>query len=185
MAGRDKHDGLQKGQTKGATWRSPVDISKVTIPSADFKTLPADLPMKMVVERVCGIFELEGSSGHDVHGLVGHAVGLDFYTKGHGKGTFVEIVVNREPNAIAIEVDGEVVYEWVEDGKDMPVRWDAVIEEERRIAQDFVEQTNLQPGDFVDEDGSIIREDDELLLFDEEDEVLFDDEEEDNDDFID
>lgn len=184
---RDPHDKMQKGRPVAGSpnWRSPcnLDMIRSKVKSGEPGTLPVDLPMHLIIERVMGIFGLDDQPTHEVHGLLGHSIGMDFYTKGIGSGTFVEINVYRDPNAIKIEVNGEEVFRWVEDGSELPLRTHDAIDELRRVGGEFVDQVDLQPGDFVGPGNEITRatdDDDEVLVFDDE-EIIFEEEDEDAD----
>lgn len=180
----------RKGRQKEGTEskQHPVNIDKIIVPSGNPGELPSDLPMKLMVDRVFGQYMDSEFNEITINGLLGHTVSMDFYTKGVGGGTFVEINLYRDPNAILIEVNGEEVHRWVEDETELPLRFSSVLDEERLVGQAFVEQVGLQPGDYVGDGNEIIREDDEALIFDDDDEVLFGEEAtltlEDDDDFI-
>lgn len=189
------------------TKNSRVNLDRITVPSGNPGQLPADLPMKMIVDRVFGVLDdahnlpiKEGVMGHTVglpigaQALLGHVVGLDFYDKGHGSGTYIEINVYRDPNAIKIEVNGEEKWRWVEDKSELPMRTSEVITEQRRTDGEWVDQVDLQPGDEVLDDNEIIRTGDEVDLYDgpsgeflgvatvgDDEELVFDDEEDDDD----
>lgn len=118
----------------------------VNVASGGEGDFPTDCPVWIEVARVMGDFEHEGRS---VTGLLGHIVSMDCYTKGTGAGTVVTLKMYRDPNALAVLVDDEEVYRWVEDSESAPLKFDAFLEEERRVSAAFVEQVDLQPGDEV------------------------------------
>lgn len=140
--------------------------------------MPPDLPVHLFVERVMAKMPTEYG---ETLGLLGHTMDMEFYTMGVGGGQTLTVKLYRDPVAIAVYMDGEELYRWVQDDGDLPSTVAGVIAEQVRKDGEWVAQVDLKDGDFVHDDGTIEREDDELLEFDDEDELLPVDEDEDDD----
>jgi hypothetical protein len=135
------------------------------------------MPVKIDVYMILGTFKHDEL--RDAEGLMGHVVDMDFYTKQ----TRLQIKLYRDPNAIAVEANGEEIYRWIENGDDLPTKFSAVKEDLLRVGGAWVDQVDLRPGDEVIQDGDklvIIREDgttesvdNDPILEDDEDEVLW------------
>jgi hypothetical protein len=79
---------------------------------------------------------------------MGHIIDMDFYTKQ----SRVLIKMYRDPNALAIVVNDEEIYRWVENDDDLPVKFFEVIADMNSKAEKWVDQVQLAPGDEVFED---------------------------------
>lgn len=172
---------------KVPTRKPPVDVAKV-IPrivsviargdrikaaTGGQGEMPQDLPVILRMNRVMGVFS--HSTAGDSEGLMGFETELEFFVHKHT----VTIKCLREPRSMWVLVDGVVVWTMEETGDDLPTKG-LLLEEILRDGNGFIEQNDLQPGDFVDTDGTITREaDDEIVLIEDDDEIiLVDDEEE-------
>ena len=107
---------------------------------------PAECPVRIDVHMVMGLFNHDAAG--PAEGLMGHIIDMDFYTKQ----SRVLIKMYRDPNALAIIVNDEEVYRWVENNDDLPVKFFSVIEDMNSKAEKWVDQVQLQPGDEVLED---------------------------------
>lgn len=112
---------------------------------------PIECPVRIDVHMVMGRF------GHDslptTEGLMGHIIDMDFYTKGQR----VQIKLVRDPNSMAIVVNEEEIYRWVEDDADVPQRFFEVVEKMNHEGLAWADQVNLQPGDEVIDEGNGLR----------------------------
>lgn len=113
---------------------------------------PTDCPVRIDVLRVLGVWNHDEAGPSE--GLMGHIIDMDFYTKQ----TRLEIKMYRDPNAIAVNVNGDEVFRWVEKQGDLPSGPHAIREAINAKDSAWVDQVNLQPGDEVleDDDGTPI-----------------------------
>lgn len=168
-----------QSRLKGGT-ENPVRVS-----SGGEGEWPIECPVRIDVHAVIGIFEHDAAG--PAEGLMGHIIDMDFYTKSQR----VKIKMYRDPNALAIVVNDEEIYRWVENGDDLPVKFSEIINDMNSKAEKWVDQVQLQPGDEVLEgplgEPVIIRAEPpvgqdtpnkELVAIEEEDPVLEDDDEE-------
>lgn len=112
--------------------------------------MPPDLPMLMYIDRVWGTFSHDAAG--PATGLLGHILDLDFYTMGVGSGTRVMIKLYRDPVAMVVEINGEEVHRFILDPEALPSKATGMIAEMGRVGESFVEQNDIQPGDYCDED---------------------------------
>jgi hypothetical protein len=115
----------------------------VRVSSGGQDEFPIVCPVVIDVHRVDGLWEHE-TAGNAV-GLMGHIIDLDFYTKE----SRVMIKMYRDPNALSIEVNGEEVYRWIEDGDTIPIKHFDILAQQSERANRWIEQVDLKPGDEV------------------------------------
>lgn len=115
----------------------------VRVSSGGQDEFPIVCPVVIDVHRVDGLWKHETAG--DAIGLMGHIIDLDFYTKE----SRVLIKMYRDPNAMTIEVNGEEVYRWIEDGDSIPVKHFEILRQMSERGQRWIEQVDLQPGDEV------------------------------------
>lgn len=141
---------------KGVNGRLRNGERNVPLPSGGEGDFPLDCPVRIEVDRVMGTFS--HPTAGEAEGLMGHVINMDFYSKGVGAGIKVDIKLYRDPNAMQIEVDGDVVFRWRLHEDDLPTGIKAQIAEQVRLDAAVVEQADLEPGDVIeeDEDGALL-----------------------------
>lgn len=104
---------------------------------------PVVCPVRIDVSRVFGRYEHDTAG--PAQGMMGHIIDMDFYTKQ----SRVKIKMYSDPNALAIEVNDEEVYRWIEDNTDVVIKLPEFLERQSQEMGSWIEQVELQPGDEV------------------------------------
>lgn len=104
--------------------------------------LPYDLPVNIDVTRVMGT--VDHPAAGRAEGLLGHIIDIECFTKHRS----VQIKLAVDPNSMAVLVDGEEVYRWIQNRDDLPTGR-AIFTAQREADERWVDALDLQGGDVV------------------------------------